>query len=95
MKRQSAPRYEWVEQWGENVKEKREERGWSADELATKVEVTRTTIFRIERGDLNPNEALKARLANVFGVRMDKLFAYPAVIPSWYGADRQPIEAAS
>lgn len=83
--KRSAPRYDWVEKWGETVRDERTKRGWSVDVLADKVEVSRTTIFRIERGDLNPNEALKARISFVFGVRMDKLFEYPAAVGVWVG----------
>lgn len=81
-----APKNQWVAQWGQRVKEEREDRGWTIDELAAKVEVHRITIFRIEKGELNPNDALKYRLAGVFKIRMDRLWAYPAIIPDFEAA---------
>lgn len=76
-------RHEWQVQWGERVREEREDRGWTRDELADKAGVNLTTIFRIEKGDLNPNDALKWRLAGVFKIRMDRLWSYPAIIPDF------------
>ncbi len=43
-------------------------------ELATKVGVTRQTIFSIEKGRYNPSVGLALRLARVFGLRVEDLF---------------------
>ncbi len=44
-------------------------------ELAERVGVTRQTILSIERGNYNPSVELALRLARVFGVSVEKLFA--------------------
>lgn len=72
--------------WGERVREERIDRGWSAAELARRIEVHEATVSRIETGVTCPNDTLKWRIAGVFGIRMDRLWAYPAIVPDWQPA---------
>lgn len=66
--------------WGERIRKERQSRGWTAKELGLRVGVSEATISRIETGRC-PSDSLKWNLAGAFGLRMDLLFAYPAVVP--------------
>lgn len=61
----------------ENVLEKmRSERGWTQQELADMVDVSRQTIISLERGRYNPSIVLAFRLARLFDVKIEELFLY-------------------
>lgn len=68
--------------WGEKVREEREAAGLTQKALAVACGVHPTTVLRIERGDLCPNDELKWKIAAVLGVRMDVLWAWPRIIPT-------------
>jgi putative transcriptional regulator len=51
--------------------------GWSQQELADLVEVSRQTIISLESGRYNPSILLAFRLARLFGVPVETLFLYP------------------
>jgi transcriptional regulator with XRE-family HTH domain len=53
----------------------REERGWSAAELAVRSGVSRAMISKIERGDANPTASLLGKLSAAFGLPLSTLFA--------------------
>ena len=74
------------EAWGEGVRSARLDRGLTVIELAEKCGVHETTIFRVEKGTLCPNDTLKWRIAGVLGIRMDRLWAWPTVIPDYVAA---------
>jgi putative transcriptional regulator len=54
----------------------REERGLTQEELAKALEVTRQTIIAIERGKYDPSLRLAFKLARFFGVRIEDIFIY-------------------
>lgn len=56
------------------IKLARVEKGWSQDELAQRVEVTRQTIGLIEAGNYNPTLNLCLRMARALGKSLDALF---------------------
>jgi putative transcriptional regulator len=56
------------------VKVARVEKGFSQEELANRVEVTRQTIGMIEAGDYNPTLKLCVRIARTLGKTLDQLF---------------------
>lgn len=56
------------------VKELREERGLSQEQLARLLGVTRQTIIAIEKGKYLPSLPLALLLARVFQVRVEDLF---------------------
>jgi len=56
------------------IKVARVEMGWSQEDLARHVEVTRQTIGLIESGNYNPTLNLCLRLARVLGKTLDQLF---------------------
>jgi len=46
-------------------------------ELAERIGVTRQTLIAIEQGRYSPSLEMAFRIAHVFGVRLDDVFAYP------------------
>lgn len=52
----------------------RVERGWSQEDLAQAVEVTRQTIGLIEAGQYNPSLQLCLRIARALNRTLDTLF---------------------
>jgi len=54
----------------------RGERGWTQQELADMVDVSRQTIISLERGRYNPSILLAFRLARLFDVSIEDLFLY-------------------
>jgi len=58
------------------LEEKRLQKGWTQQELADRVMVTRQTINSLERGRYNPSIILAFRIARLFGVNIEELFLY-------------------
>jgi putative transcriptional regulator len=58
------------------LEEKRTSRGWTQQELADRVEVSRQTIISLERGRYNPSILLAFRLARLMGTQIEDLFLY-------------------
>lgn len=56
------------------IKLARVEMGWSQEDLAQRVEVTRQTIGLIEAGNYNPTLNLCLRMARALGKTLDQLF---------------------
>ncbi len=46
-------------------------------ELADRIGVTRQTVIAIEQGRYSPSLEIAFRIARVFGVGLDDVFAYP------------------
>lgn len=53
----------------------RAERDWTQEELANRVGVTRKTINTVERAVFVPSTVLSLKLARVFGVPVEEIFA--------------------
>ncbi|MFJ8886704.1 helix-turn-helix domain-containing protein [Streptomyces sp. NPDC102402] len=51
----------------------RTERGWSLDELSRRTEVSRSTLSRLERGELSPTTAVLGQLCTAYGRTMSRL----------------------
>ncbi|MEU8823534.1 XRE family transcriptional regulator [Streptomyces sp. NPDC048636] len=76
--------------------ELRTERGWSLEELARRADISRSTLSRLERGEISPTAALLNRLCAVYERTMSRLLAEvesepPAVVraasqPVWRDA---------
>jgi putative transcriptional regulator len=49
--------------------------GYTQEELAERVGVTRQTIIAIEKGNYAPSVALALKLAKVFHIRVEDLFS--------------------
>jgi len=58
------------------LEEMRSRCGWTQQELAERVEVSRQTIISLERGRYNPSILLAFRLARQFGTQIEDLFLY-------------------
>lgn len=56
--------------------ELRATRGWTQQDLADVVHVTRQTVISLERGRYNPSIILAFRLARIFDVSIEALFLY-------------------
>ena len=59
---------------GQNIKKYRLSRGYTLDEVARKIGVSRQTINMIERGDYNPTLKLCIQLCHALGTTLDALF---------------------
>ena len=69
---------------GEQIKKRRKQLGMSADELAEKLGVSRSTIFRYEKGDIDKVPAEYAKpLA-------DALCTTPAYLMGWEDPEDEP-----
>jgi transcriptional regulator with XRE-family HTH domain len=55
--------------------ELRTEHGWSLDELARRADVSRSTLSRLERGEISPTAALLGKLCAAYGRPMSRLLA--------------------
>lgn len=62
--------------WGERLKAERQAQDLTQVELAERCGCTQYTISRIERGEHRPLDALKIRLAQGLGVRVEDLFPF-------------------
>ncbi len=58
------------------LEELRTQKGWTQQDLADRVQVSRQTIISLERGRYNPSIILAFRLARQFGVAIEDLFNY-------------------
>jgi putative transcriptional regulator len=59
-----------------HLEELRTQKGWTQQDLADRVQVSRQTIISLERGRYNPSIILAFRLARQFGVAIEDLFCY-------------------
>jgi putative transcriptional regulator len=50
--------------------------GWTQQELANRVDVSRQTIISLESGRYNPSILLAFRLASLFKLKIEDLFLY-------------------
>ncbi|MFJ8794171.1 helix-turn-helix domain-containing protein [Streptomyces sp. NPDC102462] len=60
---------------GARLAELRAEHGWSLGELAQRSAVSRSTLSRVERGEVSPTAALLNRLCHVYGRTMSRLLS--------------------
>jgi putative transcriptional regulator len=58
------------------LNEFRNRNGWTQQELADRVEVSRQTIISLESGRYNPSILLAFRLAHLFKLRIEELFLF-------------------
>ena len=67
--------------FGDNLIQLRKLHHMSQEELAERVEVSRQTLSKWETGDSLPDIEKCMRLADIFGVTLDDLVNYEAMIP--------------
>ncbi|AMQ18308.1 predicted transcription regulator, containing DNA-binding HTH domain [Thermococcus kodakarensis KOD1] len=58
------------------LRELREERGLTQEELAKALGVTRQTIIAIEKGKYDPSLKLAFKIARFFGLNIEDIFIY-------------------
>jgi len=58
------------------LEEFRTRNGWTQQELADRVDVSRQTIISLESGRYNPSILLAFRLARLFKLQIEDLFLY-------------------
>lgn len=58
------------------VKELRKQRGYTQEELALILGVSRQTIISIEKGGYEPTLSLAFRIAEAFHLRVDEVFIF-------------------
>jgi putative transcriptional regulator len=58
-----------------NLRELRRVRGWSQQELADRLAVSRQTINSIETGRYEPSLTLAFRIARLFGLPVEAVFS--------------------
>jgi putative transcriptional regulator len=58
------------------LRELREERGLTQEELARALGVTRQTIIAIEKGRYDPSLRLAFKIARLFNVKIEDIFIY-------------------
>jgi len=56
--------------------ELRTAKGWTQQQLADAVGVSRQTVISLEQGRYNPSILLAIRLARTFGTQIEQLFEY-------------------
>jgi putative transcriptional regulator len=59
-----------------NLESYRTQKGWTQQDLAERVEVSRQTIISLEGGRYNPSILLAFRLAKLFEVTIEDLFIF-------------------
>jgi len=57
-----------------SVKQERIDRGWSQEDLAAKLNVSRQTIISIEKGKFDPSLPLAFQIAFLFEVKVEEIF---------------------
>jgi putative transcriptional regulator len=60
------------------IRELREQRQMTQEELAIKVGVSRQTIISLEKGKYNPSIMLAYKLAKVFSLSIEEVFIFEA-----------------
>jgi putative transcriptional regulator len=58
------------------LEEYRTKKGWTQQELADRVDVSRQTIISLEHGRYNPSILLAFRLAREFSASIEELFIF-------------------
>ena len=56
------------------LKALRAHKGWSQQELADRLEVSRQSVNAIETGKYDPSLPLAFRIAKLFGLRIEQIF---------------------
>lgn len=63
----------------DRVKELRQKKGWTLDELSAACGVSRSMLSQIERNGVNPTVGVALRIAQAFGIPLGSLVDAPAV----------------
>ena len=66
---------------GARVKQERQARRWTLDQLAEAAGVSRRMVVNVEQGAANPSVGTLLRLSNALGVGLPALVEPPALAP--------------
>ncbi|HEC56696.1 MAG TPA: TIGR00270 family protein [Candidatus Syntrophoarchaeum butanivorans] len=61
---------ELVLDYGTKVRKAREEKGWSCEELAKRINERESLIKKVEREDIRPDDALRRKLESVLSIKL-------------------------
>jgi putative transcriptional regulator len=61
-----------------HLRDLRGERGWSQQELAERLEVSRQSVNAIETGRYDPSLPLAFKIAELFGLAIEQVFTSPS-----------------
>jgi len=64
-----------VEQFAHVLRQLREERGWSQEQLAERADLNRSYLGEVERGRAVPSIVTVAKLAAALGIQLSSLIA--------------------
>jgi putative transcriptional regulator len=57
-----------------SLKDLRAQRGWTQADLAARLDISRQSVIAIETGKFDPSLPLAFRIADVFGLPIEKIF---------------------
>ncbi|MDK2796127.1 MAG: putative transcription factor [Archaeoglobaceae archaeon] len=63
-------RDELVENYNQIIKQEREKRGWSQEQLAKKIQEKESLIKKIENAEITPDPEVVAKLEKLFGIKL-------------------------
>lgn len=72
-----------------HIRERRTERGWTQQELADRLGVSRQTVNAVEKGKYDPSLPLAFAMARVFETRIEALFEPDGADPGSAGPRRR------
>lgn len=71
-----TPSLRWVQSFGISVRQLREQRGWSQEQLAARSELNRSYVGEVERGRAIASIVTAHKLAYALGVNVTSLVAH-------------------
>lgn len=66
----------WLKEFGQNLQQLREKKGWSLRSLADQADISYVQIHRIEKGETSPSVSLVKAIADALGIKVGKLFDF-------------------
>jgi transcriptional regulator with XRE-family HTH domain len=69
------------EAWGERIRERRSALKLTQYDLAELAGCAQSMLSKIEAGVVCPSDELKWKIAGALRMRVDRLFAYPSIVP--------------
>jgi transcriptional regulator with XRE-family HTH domain len=63
------------ELFGQTIRQLRESKKWSQEELADRADLNRSYVGEIERGDVMPSLGTASKLAQAFGLKLSSLLS--------------------